>query len=786
MVNMERHVKESMNFTTTQKMKKNKSDLNGVFECIFQHCASGVSLVRAKICSSQTTKGYLALLVAFTFNTHVLAQQAVIIPEAKGEISLDGIINETAWMVAVQFQLLMHTPNNNVEPSESTTAYMMYDERYLYIGGIMADSEANKIQSPTKKRDDLGLNNDWFGVFLDTFNDKENALAFMTTPAGLRTDYQTYNDAQGDFPINVDWNTFWDVAVDQNEDGWSIEMRIPISSLRFQDQDGKVTMGLTILRYVARKVEWSTYPNISNQWGFWSPFKPSQFIEITFENLKSVKPLYVAPYLLSGLTQRNLLNDQKSSYDMDNTSKLEPGLDLKFGLTSNLTADVTLNTDFAQVEADNQQVNLTRFSLFFPEKRLFFLERSSTFDFGFGESDRLFYSRRIGIHNGEPTRIYGGARVVGRVGSWDLGFLSMQTAASGDFSGQNNSVLRLRRQIINENTYVGGMMTSLIGTDGSQNIAYGLDGVFKLFNQNYLTAAWAQSFNGDDGVSMLSTSPARLWINLENRDYAGFIYNLDYSYSGELFDPGLGFQNRSDFSRFGNSVGIGWIPENHSFINRHRFRTVGSVVISNATGSMESAEIGPLYNMSTKKSQSISIDAKYYHENIPSSFSLGNNVTVPAGVYEFYGTNFSFETSDAKLYGIELNGYSGTFFDGWRHTVGLSPRWNVSPSLNLSGLFQVNYVTFPDRDERLTATVARLRMLYMLNTKFTVSAFSQYNSLAKGIVSNLRIRYNPREGNDLYIVFNEASHTDRMRINPMLPFTNNRTVLLKYTYTFTL
>lgn len=728
----------------------------------------------------------IPIVLLLILNTNSFAQQNIVIPSTTADITLDGVINEAVWASAAQFSLLMHTPNNNVPPSESTTAFMVYDERYLYVAGLMTDSEADKIQSPTKKRDDLGLNNDWFGLFLDTFNDKENALAFMTTPAGLRTDYQTYNDAQGDFPINEDWNTFWDVAVDQNEDGWSIEMRIPLSSLRFQDHDGKVTMGLAVIRYVARKVEWSSYPNISNQWGFWSPFKPSQFIEIEFEDLKSKKPLYVAPYLLGGLTQRNLLNDQETDYGMDNTRELEPGLDLKFGLTSNLTADVTLNTDFAQVEADNQQVNLTRFSLFFPEKRLFFLERSSTFDFSFGESDRLFYSRRIGINNGEPSRIYGGARVVGRAGAWDLGFLTMQTAASGDLSGQNNSVLRMRRQIINENTYVGGMMTTLLGTDGSQNIAYGVDGVFKLFKQNYLTTAWAQSFNESESLSLLSTSPSRVWINLENRDYAGFIYNLDYSYSGDRFDPGLGFQNRSDFSRVGNSVGFGWIPDNHSFINRHRFRAVGSVVISNATGEAESAEIGSLYNLSTKKSQSLSLDLKYHYEDIPSSFSLSDDVTVPAGVYEFYGSNFSIETSNAKLYGIEVNGYSGSFYDGFRHTVGLSPRWNVSPSLSLSGLFQINYVTFPDRKEQLTATVARLRMLYMLNTKFTVSAFSQYNSLANGIVSNVRIRYNPREGNDLYVVINEASHTDRSRMNPMLPLTNNRTVLLKYTYTFTL
>lgn len=731
-------------------------------------------------------KGIIIIAFFIPFlHVSVQAQQPVVIPKVNAQITLDGILDEESWKQAAQFQFFMHSPGNGIKPTEQTAAYIMYDDRYLYVAGKMWDSDASKIQSPTKKRDDLGLNNDWFGIFLDTFNDKENALAFFTTPSGLRTDYQIYNDAQGYFPANIDWNTFWDVAVNQNDEGWTVEMRIPITSLRFQDENGLTTMGFTFTRFVPRISEWSSYPNISNQWGFWSLFKPSQYAEITFESLNSRKPLYIAPYLLGGITQRNLLNDQETGYALENTHTFEPGLDVKFGLTSNLTSDITINTDFAQVEADDQQVNLTRFSLFFPEKRLFFLERTSTFDFGFGEQDRLFYSRRIGIQNGEPSRIYGGARVVGRVGSWDLGLISMQTEATGDISSQNNSVLRLRRQVINENSYLGSMITSDIGADGSQNIGYGVDGVFKLFRQSYLTTAWAQTLNDGDNISLLSANPTRFRMNLENRDYSGFIYHLDYSYSGVDYNPTLGFQNRSNFTQLENSVGFGWIPRGHSFINRHQLRTTGFLVLSNTTGLTESAEVGPNYSLSTRKDQVLSLSVKYFYEDVPSAFSLGSDVTVPAGTYEFFGSNFSYQTSRAKLYGITISGYTGTFFDGFRHTVGLSPTWSISPSINVFGFLEVNYITFPDRDERLTATVARLRMLYMVNTKFTVSAFSQYNSLANGIVSNLRIRYNPREGNDLYIVFNEATNTHRDRLEPILPIMNNRTILLKYTYTFT-
>lgn len=177
-------------------------------------------------CPNNFYKGAVSRLLLLTVfiilhSVSSQAQSSIVIPEMEGSVTLDGIINEASWMNAAQFELIMHNPNNNVEPTEFTTAYIMYDDRFIYIAGKMSDKEAYKIQSPTKKRDDIGLNNDWFGVFLDTFNDKENALAFTTTPSGLRTDYQTFNDAQGSFPINVDWNTFWDVEVNQNEDGWA-------------------------------------------------------------------------------------------------------------------------------------------------------------------------------------------------------------------------------------------------------------------------------------------------------------------------------------------------------------------------------------------------------------------------------------------------------------------------------------------------------------------------------------------------------------------------------------
>lgn len=250
-------------------------------------------------------------------------------------------------------------------------------------------------------------------------------------------DLAVRDDATGDYPLDVDWNTFWDVEVAQNDEGWFAEMRIPISSLRFEpDERGRVVMGLVAMRFIPRNSEVATFPATPANWGTFSHMTPSRARKVVFEGLEPQTPLRVTPYALGGAGQQSVLKASGTAYGLETEPTYDVGLDVKYGLTSNLTLDLTLNTDFAQVEADNQQVNLTRFSLFFPEKRRFFLERSSNFAFNFGAPNRLFYSRRIGVHACEQVRILGGARVVGRSGRWDVGLLNMQTAGDPTLYGR--------------------------------------------------------------------------------------------------------------------------------------------------------------------------------------------------------------------------------------------------------------------------------------------------------------------------------------------------------------
>jgi len=361
-------------------------------------------------------------------------------------VRLDGVINEPAWEDIDPLPLTMHVPVYGEEPTQESKVKVAYTDDHLYVAGRFYEEDPDKIQAPYKERDMGSPTSDSFWLGLDTFNDNENALLFFVTPSGQRVDMALSNDGVGSAPVNINWDAFWSAEVVRNQKGWFTEMRIPISSLRFEDDSGRVVMGLVAGRWIARRSEADLFPAIPDKWGFWSLAKPSRMQDVVLEDIENRNPLYIRSYLLGGLGRSYHLNDRETKFLKDNQTTGDVGLDLKYGLTNNLTLDVSVNTDFAQVEADAQQVNLTRYSLFFPEKRGFFQERASNFEFNFGENNRLFHSRRIGIHQGEQVRIYGGARLVGRVEDWDVGVLNMQTQHTNGLPSENFGVVRLRKK----------------------------------------------------------------------------------------------------------------------------------------------------------------------------------------------------------------------------------------------------------------------------------------------------------------------------------------------------
>ncbi len=714
----------------------------------------------------------------------------IVLQRIEGPITLDGVIDEPSWEKITPFSFIQNAPNFGQEPTERTVVLVAHDDEYMYLAGYLYDSEPSKILDSTKQRDTQAAATDFFGIVIDCFCDKENGLAFFTTPTGLRWDATVANDGvterNNEMPFGMSWDTFWDVAVTRNEEGWFAEFRIPFSSLRFQDVDGRVVMGIIIWRWIARKNEIDVFPAISPDSGAWSIVKPSLAQEVTMEGVHPKKPLYITPYVLGGHGRAYELNDAETEYLREDDPVFEAGLDIKYGITSNFTADITLNTDFAQVEADNVQVNLTRFSLFFPEKRRFFLERASTFEFRFGGPNRLFYSRRIGINEDtdDMVRIYGGARLVGRVGGWDLGFLNMQTAKVEGLPSENFGVLRVRRRVFNPFSYVGGMITSRIGMDGSYNVAYGLDGIFRIFGDDYLTINWAQTFENGVVNKFLSLDPAKFRLDWERRTLKGIGYSLGISRAGEDYNPGMGFEMREDYIRFGNRVFYAWIPSAESFLHLHQVYLNGFLTLRNSDNTTESAELGPGWMFETNSGWGGFIQPKIYTENLDEAFELTDDVEVPPGEYTFYGVEGSLNTPMGRTFSVIPNFKIGSFYDGWRISAGTFYFLNLSSTWQLSGFYEFNRIEFPDRDKEFTAHIARLKIMATFTTKLSASVFVQYNGAEDVVVANIRFRYNPREGNDFYLVYNHGINTDRYRSLPHRPFLDNRAIMVKYTYTF--
>jgi hypothetical protein len=699
-------------------------------------------------------------------------------------VKIDGIIDEKQWKLISPFEMISHWPENGKKGTTHTDIRVGYDDDYLYFAATCFSSQDER-QMSNFKRDAWGMNMDQVALILDSYNDNENALIFAVTPTGSRVDVAMFNDAStGEF--NLTWDTYWDAQVTQDDDAWYVEMRIPFSSLKFQSINDEVIMGMSVYSYQANGKVMDTYPGISDRWGFWSFAKPSQAQRVRFKNINSNRPLYISPYVLTGLEQKNEINAEVSGFDTKNSGELEAGIDVKYAVSDNLTLDVTVNTDFAQVEADDAQINLTRFSLFFPEKRKFFLERESNFKFGFGGYNQLFYSRRIGIYDNQLVRILGGARLVGRIGKWDIGLMDLQTGRLEEIPTENFGVLRLRRQVFNSNSYVGGMVTSRLAENGYYNIAYGLDGIIRVVGDEYFSYNLAQTVDKDLNKSMSGFDASRLHLTWERRTFEGFGYQFSYDYGGYNYNPGLGFETRNDFSGGSTVFSYGWLPGKRSNVQRIMLKLEGTSYFRNASASLESLELGPKLDITRKKNDEYGGNITVQQENLIDTFKLSDDAFIVPGEYNFVSSGVYYNTPQGKNLRSSFRLDGGGFFDGTRISAEAGPFWNISRYLELSGFYQYNRISFNSRDQLFIAHIARFKILVSLNTKLEVSSYIQYNSASRTSVINFRIRYNPRDGNDFYLVYNENDDLDRYTYDFQAPLATYRTLLVKYVHTFRL
>ncbi len=549
------------------------------------------------------------------------------------------------------------------------------------------------------------------------------------------------------------------------------------------DAAGRAVMGLTVTRLVSRINERVTFPAIDPAFAF---RQPSKARDVVVEGVQTRNPVYVTPYVLGGTDRAAVLDGDPQEYRNASGTQREVGGDLRYGVTSNLTLDLTANTDFAQVEADDQQVNLDRFPLFFPEKRRFFQERSGIFDFAFGGGTRLFHSRRIGLDDDRsPVPVRGGGRLVGRLGEWDLGVLDMETGPSGGLPAENFAVGRLRRRVFNDYSTVGLMATSRAG-GGHEDVALGLDGSFRLFGDEYLTLKWAGSARDDEAadVGLLDRS---IWdARWQRRASRGLAYTLELVRSGDAWDPAMGFLPRRDFTTA--NVLANWyvFTDDNPVFRRVLPGMLAFSTFRNSDGALESSQYAVWIQWETKSGGGGWLEPKLFHDDVANAFELGDGAQVPVGAYTYADLQLYLSMSTGRKLRTDMDLRAGTFFDGTRVQLILTPTWNVSRHLELGADYQISRIRFPDRDQGVDIQVVRMRVRTALDARASGNAFVQYNSVSDRLDLNVRLRYNFAEGTDLWLVYNEGLATERMTDpgTPELPRSLARSLILKYTHTF--
>lgn len=719
----------------------------------------------------------ISMTVLFINNSSVLAQQAMTISRVDGVV-FDGNPFDEQWQKVEPLPMTVFTPVYQGDPTERTDIRVGYDDKYLYVAGRCYDSNPKGIQGNSLVRDH-NAGGDFLNVLIDSFNDNETFWYFGIMPSGMRIDAEIAQDAETDAIFNPDWNTFWDAKTVEADSGWFAEIRIPFSSLRFKVNAGEVEFGFSTNRMIGRKAERHVYPNIAPNWAA-AVWKASQAAKVKITDIKAPKPLYFSPYLLTGFSRQNEVNTDPPVTTTDDWKK-EVGGDLKIGLSSNFTLDLTANTDFAQVEVDNFQSNLTRFSLFFPEKRQFFQERAGIFNFQLSGFNRLFHSRLIGLTpDGRPERVYGGARLIGRTKGLDLGVLDMQTDAVDSVGSINFGVVRVRQRVFNLNSYVGGIFTSKVDEHNNYNVTYGLDALIRTHGQNFLTVKGGQSVrNGVDKDNYF------LYGKWEKRAFQGLGYSVEVDKTANGFDPGIGFILRHNLL-LGQAVSYGFLLESDKVIRSLTPYVSNTLYLRNSDGDVETQATEAGLNSTLLNGSSLGIYYRRTYDEVNEAFQFSDKAQVNPGDYTYHTAGLSFQTNSNNKYILITSAEAGQYYDGNRLGFTINPVLIFSKHFEVNAAYTYDRLKFNDRQQTARADIGSLNALVAFDLHWSVSSLVQYNRLTDKFGVNARLRYNPKEGNDFFIVFNHLTDYDPAYNENGDPLVENWSILLKYTRAFNL
>ena len=713
-----------------------------------------------------------------------------------GPWRLDGVLDEPIYRQVLPIDgFIQQLPDAGAPPTEETDAWVFHDEQNLYVAARLWDSEPDGLIANEMQRDSFQLvNNDFFSVGLDTFYDRRNGVTFLVNAIGGFMDFAITDE---DNP-NMDWNAIWDVRTGRFDGGWSVEMEVPFKSLRFPPGASQV-WGLHLGRNVRRKSETSFLTAVPIN-AFPGQMRLSAAGTLTgIEVPAGNRTFEVKPYAIGSLA-----TDVNAVPAVTNQGAGNAGFDVKYGVTQNLTADFTYNTDFAQVEVDEQQVNLTRFSLFFPEKREFFLEGQGIFDFGRpaglrrsrggrrqtgprgggfndnGDVPTVFFSRRIGLERGEDgisrtVPITSGGRMTGKAGPFSIGALNIRTGDVVEASAlaTNFTVLRVKRDILRRSR-IGGIFTGRsVSTEKlGSNEAYGLDAAFSFYDNVYFNGYYARTRtpgrSGDDASYQAAFN------------YSGDRYGLqlDHLLVGDDFNPEVGFLRRQDFRRTFALARFSPRPASLRAVRQFTWEA-GLDYIENGAGAVETRLMQARFDTELENSDRFGVDLQDSREFLDEPFRITPDVTIPVGLYDFRDVFVSYSMGEQRRVSGTWSLQRGSFFSGDITAVGYSRgRIEVTPRFSLEPGVSINRITLPEG--AFTATLVTSRVTYTFTPRMFFGGLLQYSSTGSLLATNLRLRWEYQPGSELFVVYNDQRDTG-LRRTPVL---ENRAFVVKLTRLF--
>ena len=674
------------------------------------------------------------------------------------EIKVDGVFDEPVWQTVEPIRQLYQIQPDQGEPAtEQSAVRILYDDKKLYFGFIFFD-EMDKIVANDMRRDSPGLrSNDYGFLLLDTYNDRRNAVFFRFTPVGGMEDTAVSNSGGS---LNTSWDIVWECRCRINEDHWTAEIAIPFSQLRFE-QSEVMNWGINFGREIARKQEIDAWNEAPKTYGGLAKYRTAYFG--TLEGLEGITPsrhLELLPYVLPGASYGSSTEETEGVF--------EAGADLKYGVTPNLTADLTFNTDFAQVEADQEQVNLTRFSLFFPEQRPFFLEGASIFDVGIPRPSfrrppplLLFYSRRIGLAGGRAIPILGGGKMTGKIGPYGIGILNVFTDKyEEDVPGvhpenifseprTNYSVMRVNRDLL-VGSSVGGILINKQDADASNSTA-GLDFSYRPTREINIQGLFSRTLE-DFEVDFSQKSNA-FFIG---GDWRTNLFRLDASYTdiGEDFNPEVGYIQRTGVRRFRGDASYTPWPDKFG-IREIQIGPEIDIVLTQEN-ELETQEITFDTQFEFKTGDDIGFQVQNTIEHLDIGFNLQGE-EIPTGDYNFTSFQVSARTSSARMIGARMQVEFGEFYHGTRRGFSIEATARPSARLSIEPSIEFNRITLPG--EKFDANAFGGRIGYSFSTTLFAKLFSQWSTDRDIFSANFLINYIYRPGSDIYLVFDQSYDT---------------------------